>query len=119
MQTLARWSTTHRRTVIVLWLVVLIASIGTAGSLKNQFDNNLTLPHTDAQRAADLLRERFPAQAGDTDQIVFHTRNGVLTEPERKSRVGRALRTVAGLPHVTQVVSPFAVTNAISRDGRT
>ena len=119
MQTLARWSTTHRRTIIVLWLVVLIASIGTAGSLKNQFDNNLTLPHTDAQRATNLLRKRFPAQAGDIDQIVFHTRNGVLTESETKARIDRALLTVAGLPHVTRVVSPFAVTNAISPDGRT
>ena len=119
MQTLARWSTTHRRTVIILWLVVLIASIGTARSLKNQFDNNLTLPHTDAQRATSLLRERFPAQAGDIDQIVFHARNGVLTEPATKSRIDRVLRTVAGLPHVTRVVTPFAVTNAISPDGRT
>ena len=119
MQTLARWSTTHRRTVIILWLVVLIVSIGTARSLKNQFDNNLTLPHTDAQRATSLLRERFPAQAGDIDQIVFHARNGVLTEPATKSRIDRVLRTVAGLPHVTRVVTPFAVTNAISPDGRT
>lgn len=119
MQTLARWSTTHRRTVIILWLVVLIASIGTARSLKNQFDNNLTLPHTDAQRATSLLRERFPAQAGDIDQIVFHARNGVLTEAATKSRIDRVLRTVAGLPHVTRVVTPFAVTNAISPDGRT
>ncbi|HET7130395.1 MAG TPA: MMPL family transporter [Gaiellaceae bacterium] len=119
MQTLARWSTTHRRTVIVVWLVALIASIGTAGSLKNRFDNNLTLPHTEAQRATDLLRERFPAQAGDVDQVVFRVRGGALTATATKTRIDRALRAVAALPHVTRVVAPFAGERMISRDGRT
>jgi putative drug exporter of the RND superfamily len=119
MQTLARWSTTHRRTVIGVWLVALIASIGAAGSLKNRFDNNLTLPHTDAQRATDLLRTRFPAEAGDVDQVVFHVRDGSLAAPRTKARIDDALRAVATLPHVTRVVGPFADARAISRDGKT
>jgi RND superfamily putative drug exporter len=119
MQTLARWSMTHRRTVIALWLVALTASVAAAGSLKNRFDNNLTLPHTDAQRATDLLRGRFPSQAGDIDQVVFHVRSGTLAAQSTRTRIDRALRAVAALPHVTRVVTPFAGTNAISRDGKT
>ena len=71
MEALARWSTTHRRTVIITWLVLLVASIGLAGSLKSRFNNNLTLPNTDAQRAQDLLRSRLPSLAGDSDQIAI------------------------------------------------
>ena len=119
MQTLARWSIAHRRTVIALWVAALVVSIATAGVVKNRFDNNLTLPHTEAQRATDLLHARFPAQAGDIDQLVFYARSGALTAPGTRARIDRALDEVAALPHVTRVVGPFAGTQAISRDGKT
>jgi len=119
MQTLARFSTTHRRAVIAVWLFALVASLGVATSLKNRFDNNLTLPHTDAQRAADLLHRRFSAQDGDVDQVVFHSRGRALAAPRTKARIEQALKTIAVLPHVTAVVSPFADAHAISHDGTT
>src|SRR5215467_10372813 len=108
MQTLARFATTHRRAVIAVWLLALAASLGAAGSLKNRFDNNLTLPHTDAQRATDLLERQFPGQAGDLDQVVFHARAGTLAAPQTRRRIEHALRAIRGLPHVTGVISPFA-----------
>jgi uncharacterized membrane protein YdfJ with MMPL/SSD domain len=61
MESLARWSTTHRKRVVAGWIVLLVLSLGAASRLKNHFDNNLTLPNTGAQRASDLLHRRFPS----------------------------------------------------------
>jgi putative drug exporter of the RND superfamily len=73
---LARWCSARRRIVVVLWIVVLI-SVGVAWQgLGSHYSSNFTLGHTGAQRAADLLNSRFPAQSGDVDQIVFRARTG-------------------------------------------
>jgi putative drug exporter of the RND superfamily len=119
MQTLTRWSITHRRRVVAIWLVLLAVSIATAGAVRNRFDQNLTLPGTGAQRAADLLASRFPARAGDTDQIVFHTAAGSLAAPSTRARVEATLAAVARLPHVVSVAGPYATLHAVSRDGAT
>jgi putative drug exporter of the RND superfamily len=119
MQSLAQFSISHRRTVIGVWIVLLVASIGTAGAIKNHFNNNLTLPNSGTQKATDLLRSHFPALAGDSDQIVFHTNDGSLTSAANRARVAASLRAVATLPHVVEVISPYANPQAIARDGRT
>jgi putative drug exporter of the RND superfamily len=117
MQRLARWSIEHRRRVVAAWCVLLVSSIGLAGALRNHFDNNLTLPGTGAQYAADLLHRRFPARAGDTDQIVFRTASAGLRDAATRARVTQALAAVARLPHVSGVASPYTSPHAIGRDG--
>ncbi len=119
MLTLARWSSDHRRAVVALWFVMLIAAMGLSNAVGSHFSNNFSLPGTDAQRAADLLSSRFPAQSGDSDQIVLHTPGGTLAAPAVRSRIEQMLGRVALLPHVTAVASPYAAgSHAISKDGR-
>ena len=118
MLTLARWASDHRKAVVALWVVVLVAVMGISNAVGSHYGNNFTLPGTDAQRAADLLSSRFPAQSGDSDQIVLHTPHGTLAVPAVRSRVEQMLARVARLPHVTSVSSPYAAgSRAISRDG--
>ena len=69
--------------------------------------NNFGLPNTDSQHAVDLLQSRFPAQAGDVDQIVFHARHGTLTDATARAVITPVLAHIAQLPHVTGVVSPY------------
>src|SRR5215472_2735168 len=118
MLRLARWSSDHRRAVVAMWVVVLVAAMGISRVVGSHYANNFSLPGTDAQRAADLLSSRFPAQSGDSDQIVLHTPSGTLTVPAVRREVGRMLAKVAALPHVTAVTSPFEPgSRAISTDG--
>ena len=118
MLTLARWSSNHRRLVVALWIVALVAAMGISNAVGTRYGNNFSLPGTDAQRAADLLSSRFPAQSGDSDQIVLHTPVGTLAAPAVRARIERMLGQVARLPHVTSVTSPYAPgTRGISRDG--
>ncbi len=108
MLKLARWSTTHRRYVVVGWIALIVAVGALAQSAGTEYSNNFTLPNSDAQRAADLLQQSFPAQAGDRDQIVFRVASGTVLEPAVRAHMSATFAEVAKLPHVSEVVSPYA-----------
>lgn len=110
----------HRRTVVIGWLVLLVGALGISGAIGTEYSNNFSLPGTESQRAADLLKRDFPAQAGDADQIVLAARQGLVTEAAVRQRVVPMLAAVARLPHVTGVVSPYTArgARAISPNGK-
>jgi putative drug exporter of the RND superfamily len=115
------WASRHRRTVLIGWIVVLVASLGISRAVGSNFSNNFSLSGTESQRATDLLKRDFPAQSGDSDQIVLYAREGRITDPAVRARVEPMLAEVASLAHVSGVVSPYSPTgaHAISPDGQT
>jgi RND superfamily putative drug exporter len=118
---LARLSIAHRRLVVVVWVALLLAGMAATSAIGNRFDNALSLPRTDSQRAVELLEQGLPSRAGDSDQIVFATAEGKLGDASTRAVVLPMLRRVAALPHVTAVSSPYGGDRraaAISRDGR-
>ena len=118
MLTLTRWTIAHRRIVVLSWIVLAVGVLAVSQAVGKRNANNFSLPNTDSQRAVDLLKSRFPAQAGDADQIVFRTRQGKLTDASTRAVIAPLLVRIAALPHVTGVVSPFeADANAVSRTG--
>jgi RND superfamily putative drug exporter len=104
---IARWSATHRKTVLVGWLITLVAVLGVSNAVGTNYANSSSSGNTDSQRATDLLKKNFPAQSGDTDQIVFKATDGKITDSQVRSRISPMLAKVATLPHVTGVVSPY------------
>ncbi len=118
MLKLTRWTIAHRRIVVVGWIVLAVGVLGVSQALGKRNANNFSLPNTDSQRAVDLMQSRFPAQAGDSDQIVFRTRTGKLTDASARAAIKPMLVRVARLPHVAGVVSPYdAGANAVSKAG--
>jgi putative drug exporter of the RND superfamily len=119
MTALARWCYRRRWTVVAIWLAALFASIAVSQLVGSHYENNFNLPGTDTQRASDLLTAVFPAQSGDLDTIVLHTRHGKLTDPAVEAAIAPMLAKVAALPHVVDVGSPFDPQGAaqISHDG--
>jgi RND superfamily putative drug exporter len=108
----------HRRFVLVAWIVA-VAAVAIAGrAAGNEFSQSLSLPGTESQRAADLLRQRFPALAGDAGEVVFRSAEG-LRSPAVRSQVASLLDEVAHVPGVTAVISPYANAALVSRDGKT
>jgi putative drug exporter of the RND superfamily len=108
MLKLARWSTTHRKYVALGWIVLLVAVNAFAQSAGTEYSNNFTLPNSDAQRAADLLQRSFPSQAGDRDTIVYKVSSGTVSDPAVRARMEAMFAQVKRLPHVTEVISPYA-----------
>jgi RND superfamily putative drug exporter len=117
---LTRFCIDHRRFVILGWIAVAIAALALSGAVGSRYATNFSLPGTESQRAADLLKRDFPAQAGDSDQIVFAAKQGKVSDPAVRARITPMLASVAKLPHVTGVVSPYAAggARAVSADGR-
>ncbi len=117
MASLARWCFHHRRIVLSLWLVALIGFGAVDRAVGSAYANNFSLPATDSSRALDILRTNFPAQAGDTEQIVIQAKDGTLNDPATKAEVTAMLGKVAQLPHVRAVTSPYELGGQISKDG--
>jgi putative drug exporter of the RND superfamily len=121
MLKLARWSTTHRKYVLLGWIVLLLGVNVVAQSAGTSYSNNFTLPNSGAQRAADLLQHSFPAQAGDRDTIVYKVSSGTVLDPAVKARMSKMFAEVEKLPHVAAVISPYAgaaAGKAISANGQ-
>jgi putative drug exporter of the RND superfamily len=112
MLKLARWSTTHRKYVLLGWVVLLLVVNVLAQSAGTEYSNNFTLPNSDAQRAANLLQQSFPAQAGDRDTIAYSVSSGSVLDPTVRARMSAMFAEVAKLPHVTAVISPYAGASA-------
>ncbi|HEY4348375.1 MAG TPA: MMPL family transporter [Gaiellaceae bacterium] len=117
MLALANFCVSRRRFVVVAWVVVLIAVVAGWQAAGSHYANNFSLGNTGAQRAADLLTAEFPAQSGDSDQIVFRVKSGSVTTD--RAAIQPMLARVARLPNVTGVVSPFDAGsgNRVSKDG--
>jgi RND superfamily putative drug exporter len=115
---LAEWCYQHRRLVVVLWVVGVLAVIGVATSVGTAFNNNFAGGNSAALRAQHLLQTKFPAQAGDSADVVMVT-NGKLTDPANAAQVERLVAALRPLPHVTSVQSPLgpAANHQVSNDG--
>jgi putative drug exporter of the RND superfamily len=119
MRRFATWITGHRALVIVGWLVTLFAMGAIAASAGSDFSEEFSLPSSDSKDALDLLENRFPAQAGDTVQIVYRAEDGVES-PAVKRTMDGVFAKVEALPHVSEVASPYEKggAGAVSDDGK-
>jgi putative drug exporter of the RND superfamily len=118
MRRFATWITGHRAVVIVSWFVVLVGSIVIAASVGSAFNEEFSLPSSDSKDALDLLEDRFPAQAGDSVQIVYKAESGVDSPAVKRTMEG-VFTKVEGFPHVSEVSSPYedGGAGAVSDDG--
>ncbi|WP_198663380.1 MMPL family transporter [Jiangella endophytica] len=113
---LAGFAHRRRRLALVLWVAVLAGVWAIASMAGDDYRNDVSMPGTESQAAADLLAEHGAARAGDTLQIVLHAESGLRT-PGVEERVAALLDEVAGLPRVDGVVSPYDDAAAVAADG--
>jgi RND superfamily putative drug exporter len=122
MTVLSRWCFAHRFLVVAAWLVVLAAvGVGSA-SLGTRYNDGFSVAGTGSAKALDLFKSSgMTAQSGDVDTIVFHAPAGSVTDPALQSKVAAMLATVARLPSIGSVRSPYTASGAsqISADKHT
>jgi RND superfamily putative drug exporter len=110
---LADWSYRRRKRVLLLWIVVLVATIAGAGAFGGEYDFTFTTPGSNSQKAQDLLESSFPARAGDNVDVVFQTRQGkTIDDPAVRAEIRATLDRFAQQPHVSEVVTPFSAEGA-------
>ncbi|MBV8237111.1 MAG: MMPL family transporter [Acidimicrobiia bacterium] len=108
LESLARWCYHRRRQVLVLWIVAFIAFGFVGKALDGGYSNSTKLPGSDAIAAYDLLKARFPQQAGDSVRVVFKADHGV-EDPSVRPRVEALLADLARQPHVSGTTSPYSL----------
>ena len=120
MSTIARWCFRHRFMVIAAWVVALVGLGVLQQAVKSNFNNSFSLPGTDSTTAQQLLAKAIPAQAGDSDTIVWQVSHGTVRDQAVTARLSGVLRQIATMPEVAAVVSPYGPHGAtqISRNGR-
>ncbi|MHC5907742.1 MMPL family transporter [Streptomyces sp. S6] len=113
----------HRRRLVALLWVVLLGGLA-VGALKAPAaadDGTSFMPGIEAQKAFDLIGERFPGRDSDgaDARVVFVApHGGKVTDSGNRAAIDRLVTESAGLPEVESAVGPFAA-GAVSEDATT
>ena len=112
----------RRWPVVLLWAVVLAAvGAGAAKAPAAGDEGTSFMPGIEAQKAFDLIGERFPgADADGADaRIVFIAPDGEkVTAAGHRAAIDTLVEEAAGAPQVSGAVSPFQA-GAVSEDAST
>jgi RND superfamily putative drug exporter len=118
---LGRISFRRRHVVALIWVALLtLAGVG-AASAPAAGNSSFSIPGTEAQKAFDLLEQRFPGASADgaTARVVFKAPSGEkMTDPGNKATVQETVKELADGSEVVRVTDPYQA-KAVSKDGST
>ncbi|WP_405557643.1 MMPL family transporter [Streptomyces canus] len=116
---LGRLAFRRRHFVALIWVALLtLAGVG-AASAPAAGSTSFSIPGTEAQKAFDLLEQRFPGASADgaTGRMVFKAPEGEkMTDAAHKATVAKTVKELGDGSEVVSVTDPFT-TNAVSKDG--
>ncbi|MFI5876456.1 MMPL family transporter [Streptomyces sp. NPDC051445] len=116
---LGRLAFRRRHFVALIWVALLtLAGVG-AASAPAAGSTSFSIPGVEAQKAFDLLEQRFPGASADgaTGRIVFKAPEGQkMTDAANRATVEKTVKTLGDGSEVVSVTDPFT-TNAVSKDG--
>ncbi|MFH9616081.1 MMPL family transporter [Streptomyces pratensis] len=119
---LGRLAFRRRRYVALIWVALLALAGFGAASASTATSSSFSIPGTEAQRAFDLLDERFPGGSADgaTARVVFKAPEGEkVTAAANKAEIQEIVGELkSGSDQIASVADPYAA-NAVSEDGST
>ncbi|MFI8356815.1 MMPL family transporter [Streptomyces cyaneofuscatus] len=119
---LGRLTFRRRRYVALIWVALLALAGFGAASASTATSSSFSIPGTEAQRAFDLLEQRFPGSSADgaTARVVFKAPEGEkVTDSANKSEIQGIVKELSsGSDQIASVADPFEA-KAVSQDGST
>ncbi|MGV9276931.1 MMPL family transporter [Streptomyces griseosporeus] len=116
---LGRLAFRRRHFVALIWVALLtLAGVG-AASAPAAGNSSFSIPGTEAQKAFDLLEQRFPGMSADgaTARVVFQAPDGQkITDAGNKATVEKTVKELSDGSEVASVADPFTG-KAVSKDG--
>ncbi|MEU5536716.1 MMPL family transporter [Streptomyces sp. NPDC020362] len=117
---LGRLAFRRRHFVALIWVALLtLAGVG-AASAPAAGNSSFSIPGTEAQKAFDLLEQRFPGMSADgaTARVVFKAPGGEkMTDKDNKAAVNKTVKELQSGSEVVSVADPYTG-HAVSKDGR-
>ena len=114
---LGRWASRRRWIVLTFWLSLLVAVVVTSQAVKKDTNDAFNVPGTEAQRALDLLDEKFPGSGGATARLVFAAPKGhTLDEPRYEKVVDPTVERARAVPQAVTTGEQFVEGFTPSRD---
>ncbi|MFI8813602.1 MULTISPECIES: MMPL family transporter [unclassified Streptomyces] len=119
---LGRLAFRRRRYVALVWVALLALAGFGAASASTATSSSFSIPGTEAQKAFDLLEQRFPGSSADgaTARVVFTAPDGQkVTDAANKAEVKDIVGELkSGSDQIASVADPYTA-NAVSKDGST
>ncbi|MGY6020292.1 MMPL family transporter [Streptomyces spinosirectus] len=116
---LGRFAFRRRHFVALFWVALLtLAGVG-AASAPAAGSSSFSVPGTEAQKAFDLLEQRFPGMSADgaTGRVVFKAPAGEkMTDAGNKAAVEKTVKELTDGSEVVSVTDPYRA-HAVSKDG--
>ncbi|MFF9776141.1 MMPL family transporter [Streptomyces sp. NPDC013978] len=116
---LGRLAFRRRHFAALIWVVLLtLAGVG-AASAPAAGSSSFSIPGTEAQKAFDLLEQRYPGMSADgaTARVVFKAPEGEkMADAANKAIVEKTVAELGDGSEVASVSDPYT-TRAVSRDG--
>src|SRR5437763_15499121 len=96
---LGGWAFERRRTVVLIWVAVLVLFGALVAGVGGKVSNSFTIPGTESQRALNLLNREFPGSGGAVARIVFAAPPGhKLTEPRYRKLIKPTVKRARAVP---------------------
>ncbi|WP_448640792.1 MMPL family transporter [Geodermatophilus sp. URMC 63] len=98
----------HRLSVLLVWLVVLVAGGVGAVTLAGETTNSFSIPGQESTTALERIGEEFGVGGGASARVVVQAPDGApLTSPENAAAVTALAGELAQLPGVASATNPL------------
>ncbi|MFI9105704.1 MMPL family transporter [Streptomyces fildesensis] len=118
---LGRFAFRRRRYVALAWVALLVLAGVGAASASTSTSSSFSIPGTEAQKAFDLMEQRFPDASanGASARVVFTAPGGQKVDVgAQKAAVENVVKELKTGKQVSSVADPFE-SKAVSKDGST
>ncbi|MCM2419835.1 MMPL family transporter [Streptomyces sp. RKAG293] len=118
---LGRFAFRRRRYVALAWVALLVLAGVGAASASTSTSSSFSIPGTEAQKAFDLMEQRFPDASanGASARVVFTAPGGQKVDVgAQKAAVENVVKELKTGKQVSSVADPFE-SKAVSKDGGT
>src|SRR4051794_24468293 len=116
---LGRWTFDRRRTVVAIWVAVVVGLAVLASALGGHVSNSFSVPGTESQRALNLLNKEFPGSGGAIARIVFAAPPGHrVTQARYRPLVRPTIRLAQHVPQSVGGAAAFRQSFQLSKDQR-
>lgn len=114
---LGRASARRARTVIVLWLTLLVAAGGAFFLFSGELEDGFSIPGTATDQVNQRLKTEFEGMGGGAGTIVYETADGEPFTEDQKEAIGERVDLATEVDGVEGVVDPFATEDERAEQG--